>query len=667
MVSVDSSGAQGNGESTTPAISADGRFVAFGSDAANLESGDTNARSDVFVHDRLTGGTKRVSVASDGAQAVSGAWYGSSISANGRYVAFVSGSQNLVPGDTNPYANDVFVHDCTTGQTERVSVTSDGAQTNGAVDGIPMISANGRLVAFISYDTDLVPNDTNGAGDVFVHDCGTGSTERASLGNLGVEANADCVDPSISSDGRYVAFSTEATNFAADDTNARQDVFVRDRQTGATVRASVDGTGAEAAGWSAGGRISADGRCVAFVSGAPNLVPGDLNGHNDIFVHDLRSGTTKMASVAGDGTQANNDNGLPSISGDGRIVAFYSFASNLAVGGSGIGVVYVHDMKDGLTDLANVRSRAAGDGDGGATSISANGRYVAFMSTASDLVAGDTNALEDIFVQDLQTGVIERVSMASHDPAAKTAIDEGILAIQIGLETYASDHGDLFPDPALVSESGLTPLYMLDWPVNPYTGGPMTQGVGPGDFGYTLAADSRSFTLTPHYGGSQSNGASDEPSISADGRYVAFASIATNLVSGDANGAADIFVHDRVTGATERESVSGTSAEGDSSSDSPAISADGRFVAFQSRASNLVTGDSNGTWDVFVRDRQSSTMTRVDVDSSGVQADGSSFKATRDQRRRSLCGVRLERHQSGLRRHQWGSGRLRARSHCWCH
>jgi len=229
-------------------------------------------------------------------------------------------------------------------------------------------------------------------------------------------------------------------------------------------------------------------------------------------------------------------------------------------------------------------------------------------------------------VQDLQTGVIERVSMAGHDPAAKAAIDQGIHDIQVGVQAYsAADPGDLYPVPALVSESGLTPHYMVDWPVNPYTGGPMTQGVGPGDFGYTLAADSRSFTLTPHYGGSQSNDASDEPSISADGRYVAFASIATNLVSGDANGAADIFVHDRVTGATERESVSGTSAEGDSKSDSPAISADGRFVAFQSRASNLVTGDSNGTWDVFVRDRQSSTTTRVDVDSLGVQANGTSF------------------------------------------
>jgi hypothetical protein len=220
---VSSAGVEGNDESYTPSISADGRYVAFHSDASNLVSGDTNNYEDVFVHDRQTGETTRVSVDSTGVQGNYGGEY-PSISADGRYVVFRSYATNLVPGDTNGRC-DIFDHDRQTGQTTRVSVDSAGVQGNyGSY--YSSISADGRYVAFISDASNLVPGDTNDWSDVFVHDRQTGETTRVSVSSAGVEGNYDCYSPSISADGRFVAFITSASNLVPGDTSGSQDVFV---------------------------------------------------------------------------------------------------------------------------------------------------------------------------------------------------------------------------------------------------------------------------------------------------------------------------------------------------------------------------------------------------------------------------------------------------------
>jgi|GEM_PF-1585857 len=222
-VSVASGGTQGNGDSGCPSISADGRYVAFQSYASNLVPGDTNGTWDVFVHDRLTGQTTRVSVASDGTQG-NGDSECPSISADGRYVAFASLASNLVPGDTNG-TWDVFVHDRLTGQTTRVSVASGGAQGNSG-SWCPSISADGRYVAFQSYASNLVPGDTNGVLDVFVHDRLTGQTTRVSVASDGTQGDSYSFGSSISADGRYVAFSSLASNLVPGDTNDKPDIFV---------------------------------------------------------------------------------------------------------------------------------------------------------------------------------------------------------------------------------------------------------------------------------------------------------------------------------------------------------------------------------------------------------------------------------------------------------
>src|SRR3989441_47631 len=237
-----SGGAQGNGSSGLigfafpPALSADGRFIAFVSLATSLVAGDTNGATDVFVRDRQTGTTERVSVASDGTES-NDASLGSALSADGRLVAFQSDATNLVPGDTNS-ATDVFVHDRQTGMTERVSVASDGTQANNA-SSYPVLSADGRFVAFDSAATDLVAGDTNGASDVFVHDRQTGTTERVSGASDGTQGNDASAGPALSADGRLVAFHSTATNLVAGDTNRAYDVFVHELMVSTTTSSTT--------------------------------------------------------------------------------------------------------------------------------------------------------------------------------------------------------------------------------------------------------------------------------------------------------------------------------------------------------------------------------------------------------------------------------------------
>jgi hypothetical protein len=348
-VSVASDGTQANGDSGSTSVSGDGRLVAFVSGASNLASGDTNGVADVFVHDRVTNSTTRVSVASDGTEAnAESAFVGApQLSADGRFVAFESFASNLILGDTNGML-DIFVHDRQTGTTTRMSVASDGTEANNQ-SLTPAISGDGRFIAFWSTASNLVPGDTNpcpfSCSDIFVHDQQTGTTTRVSVASDGAQADGGSESPAISADGRFVAFESVASNLVPGDTNGAFDVFVHDRQTGAVTRASVASDGTQADNTSRSASISTDGRFVTFHSFATNLVQPDTNPDFDIFVHDQQAGTTTRANVASDGTQANSSSVRPSISGDGRFVSFDSTASNLVPGDTnGIGDVFVHQQ-----------------------------------------------------------------------------------------------------------------------------------------------------------------------------------------------------------------------------------------------------------------------------------------------------------------------------------
>lgn len=330
-VSVDSNGNEGNNVSSEVSISADGRYVAFYSQATNLTSDDTNNRWDVFVHDQVTKVTSRVSVDSDGAQALGGESSSPVITPDGRYVAFFSHVFNLVDNDTNGFG-DVFVHDRVTKVTSRVSVDSDNNQSNGH-SGYQSISSDGRYVAFYSAADNLVEGDTNGVRDVFVHDRGTGLTTRVSESTGGVEGNADSTRTAISGDGKYVAFCSEASNLINNDTNGYVDAFVHDRDTKETWRVSVATDGTEGnlgmGGLCTAIAISEDGNFVAFRSYSNNLDENDTNNSGDIFVHNLQTGETNRVSLSTEGIEGNNNSDNPDISADGRYVTFQSSADNL--------------------------------------------------------------------------------------------------------------------------------------------------------------------------------------------------------------------------------------------------------------------------------------------------------------------------------------------------
>src|SRR5262249_33256553 len=192
--------------------------------------------------------------------------------------------------DTNK-KQDVFVHDRQTGETTRVSISTGGVEAD-RDSGAPSISADGRFGAFESRATTLVADDTNKKQDVFVHDRQTGETTRVSISSAGVEGDGDSGAPSISADGRFVAFESRATNLVVGDTNKKQHVYVHDRQTGETTRMSISTEGLEADRNSGAPSISADGRLVVFESKATNLVAGDANKKQDVFVHDRQTGET---------------------------------------------------------------------------------------------------------------------------------------------------------------------------------------------------------------------------------------------------------------------------------------------------------------------------------------------------------------------------------------
>lgn len=410
-LSTDSSGAQADATSGLASpnvhrnfLSADGRYVAFWSAATNLVGGDLNGRNDVFVKDRWTGLTERVSVDS-GALEADGDSSDPAISADGRFVAFQSSATNLVAGDTNGKV-DVFVRDRALGTTVRASRSTGGVE--GDADSLrPDLSADARFVVFHSASTTLVGGDTNGALDVFVHDLLAGVTNRVSVGSSFSEGNGASLGASISATGRYVAFHSFASNLAGPDGNGHADVFVRDRGSFTTTRISTASDGSEADAFSQYPSINADGRYVAFSSFATNLVPGDTNNVFDVFVKDRVTGAIERASVSQSGAQGNSTSQGTSISADGRYVGFLSAANNLVpndTNGGGVLValdVFVRDLEfDGTSRLSvDSSDTEAASGDSFNVCVARDGSAAAFYSQAQNLASGDTNAVADVFVR----------------------------------------------------------------------------------------------------------------------------------------------------------------------------------------------------------------------------------------------------------------------------
>jgi len=399
-----------------------------------------------------------------------------------------------------------------------------------------------------------------------------GQLELISRSSAGVQGNSwSSGPPAVSASGQFTAFHSYSDNLVANDTNVNYDIFLRDRLAGTTVRVSVDSSGLQASGSSVYPSISADGNLIAFASTASNLAPGDTNGTWDVFVHDRASGQTRLVSRSTAGVQGNMNSEFPSLSADGRCVAFQSFATNLAPDPNGFTRdAFVHDLMTGETTLVSVGDlgQAANDNCDG-TTISDDGRLVAFHSSATNLVLGDTNGLTDVFVRDRIAATTVRVSV---DSAGAQSTD--------GYSFNPAFSGDgrfvAFQSSATLAsidiDGGFFDVYLFDRVA-----------------GRTLAvtaADPAFPADTP----------TTVPAISGDGRQIAFqiAVLVEPCVY-----RTHVFLHDRAMRSSRALSQHQGVLGNDDSSD-PAISATGGVIAFASEASNLVRGDGNAAGDVFV-------------------------------------------------------------------
>lgn len=401
----------------------------------------------------------------------------------------------------------------------RISVGNNGIQANGQ-SGSSSLSDDGRFITFESNATNLFPNDTNGQTDTFVYDRLNKKLELITLAPDGTQANGSSSSGSISGNGNYVVYASFADNLVAGDTNKQRDIFLYDRIAKTTQLVSVASNGTQANGLSLFSAIDDDGKYVAYESTATNLVSGDTNGLTDIFLFDTTNKTTTRINVAADGTQANGVSTLGSISDDGNLISFTSEASNLVAGDTnGKSDVFVYDRKKNTIELVST----GGNGNSSSGLISGNGLYVVYESDANNLVTGDTNGKKDIFVYDRVNKTTERIDVAGN--------------------------------------------------------------------------------------GTQSNGDSRHASISDDGNYIAFLSEASNLVAGDATTdvGSDIFIRDRQQKTTKRLDFDSF----------PTLSGDAKSLIFNSSANDIVAGDTNDTSDVFQVDlnefEQTSHFSTVNV------------------------------------------------------
>ncbi|EIM26073.1 PD40 domain-containing protein [Microvirga lotononidis] len=394
-VSTGSDGGQLTRDSLISLWSPDGRSIAF----LNI---DAASNYQVFIKDLQTGFTRSVS-ANEGGGLGDGATYAAQFSDNGRFLVLLSNATNLVSGDTNGQI-DVFIKDLVTNAVTRVSVAADGSQIaqGGSVGLGRSLTADGHFLVFSSRGTNLVGSDTNSSQDVFLKDLQTGAIHRVSTNSAGAQADSRGENATISADGRYVAFESNSTDLVAGGTDGGRYLFLKDLQTGATTRIDSRLDGSDG-GQSINASFSANGRYIVFESTGANLVSGDNNGTRDIFRKDLLTGAIIRVSTKADGTDAHGVSTNAAISPDGRYVTFASSASDLVAGDTnGKTDCFRKDLVTG--EIVRLSVTAQGQeaiaGDSGYGSFSADGRYITFTSAATNLVAGDTNGVFDTFVVD---------------------------------------------------------------------------------------------------------------------------------------------------------------------------------------------------------------------------------------------------------------------------
>ena len=576
LVSQSRSGATAAMESRLPVVSPNGRYVLFISLAPNLVASDKNLREDLYIFDRTTGLTKRINPPQFDCPISRRFVLSGAFSEDGRYVGIGYEDWCRI-GDDNVFG--------VLARFDQLTGTTTHLNFQGNSPGEISMSRDGRYFAVEDHSFEDV-TDTQ----VSLYDSETGTTTR--ITSIATHGNAR--SPSISGDGALVAFESTSPELVGDDTNGATDVFLYARSSGAISRISKSTAGAEGNRRSFNPSISTDGQTIAYSSAASNLVPGDTNGQIDVFGHSRTTNQTTRLSLAPGQGQLDNRSDSPSLSRDGRFVAFRSLASNVVPNdGNAFADIFVRDLATGATTLVSKRDDGLqGNGASSAPSISASGRFIAFASAASNLLAADRNLAADVFLFDRQSLTVTAASR-SVAPLA------GLEAIQISINSNGNYIAFASRAPNLVrSDTNDSAIYDI----------------------FVFNRLARRTTLASlSTAGEVGNDWSLAPSISGDGQVLAYHSLATNFVDGDTNGTFDVFVRDRLQGLTTRVSESATGQQADGASLGPAVSADGKHVAFRTDAGNLAPNSPDGG--VFVKDLGTRALERVDVSSSGEGAN----------------------------------------------
>lgn len=635
-----------------PLLSVDGRYYAFSTKATNLVTGWTGfVHENVYVKDNQTGDVVRVSQNIDGepVNASSILW---NMSADGRYVVFSTWADNLVPNDTNGFNSDIFLADLDSGTLTRVNVHTDGTEANDA-SSLAAVSDDGRYVAFWSAATNLVDDDINAVGDVFVRDLQLETTTRVSFDVNGSEFSETAIttSDSISGNGRYVTFSigppggtqavylrdtqTDTTTLvshrhdtitspvnghdaiiSSDGTavfllsnssvlaltsvaNVRKSVFKYNVATNTSVQVSKEGPNND---MGTPLKASDDGRYVVYWSSATNVVVGDSNASSDAFITDTQAKTTSLIILDGNGNQVNPGGIHRDISGDGLLVSFHSTADDLVDNDfKGNDDAFIRDIQNSKTTLALPFAVAGLElvNPPDLSSASANGRFVTLKGINSGLSYGDSNSQSQITMLDRQSGSYTLVTRGypGHFSTAGVSISD-------------------MRTPAPVSNNGL--VAFMSYATNLVETGATGQDL--------YLYDTQTDTMTVLTGLVVENKSLTQFAMSADGQYLTFASVNDSLAAGDANSFFDIYLYNTQTAQFTLLSVDSNEVIGgaNASSYNPAISEDGNFVIFESDASNLVAGDNNGVRDIFVRDIQAGQTFLVSKNSDSEAGNNSS-------------------------------------------
>jgi Tol biopolymer transport system component len=577
----------------------DGRFIAF---IANTNGTSGGINTCVERWDAQTAATTLVSADLSNNGPTNSTCASPAIDPTGRFVVFLSSAANLVTNSLTGEYN-VYVRDIQAGSTTLVNADPNGVGSAVSPIAMPQMSADGRYVVFEGPDGSLVPNDRNRSDDVFLRDVASGTTELISardptLPTLTPNGASSLSTFSLSTDGRYVAFVSEADNLVPGDTNGCRDVFMRDLLAWTNVLVSVATNGAGANGLSSDSAISGDGRYVAFTSSATNLVPGDANGAQDVFVRDLQSGTTVLVSRSYDGSGPGNGASYsPTLSSDGRYVLFRSLASNLASGSftSGYENLFLRDMQLGATYALTHMPSGSPVG-----AMTPDGRFVAFSGLAVPLPSTCLCVWDSQLARLVYTNVISGISNVA------VSADGNRIAYATG-PTFGNPPPTLYvvDRAASITRTIATSAFSFRSGLRLSGDGRFLAYVAPLNgtnqvYLYDFQA-ATTVLVSSRYGSvGAAYGASDSLDISADGRFVAYRSAAANIVPFDTNGVPDIFLYDRLNGTTTLLSASQLGiAATENRSLTPVFSADSQALFFESWGSGIVSQDFNQGSDLF--------------------------------------------------------------------